>query len=236
MARVWELSANKGNDLLMLLAIADFADDEGNAYPAVPTLAAKCRMKPRNANLILAALRASGELEVRQNEGPHGTNRYRVVLPGSPLQVSTGLQKSTGMQKPTRTPVETHPKPLQVSTDEPSVNHQEPSTHTIDAKKPHLSCSPSTGVSAPDGFSEFWEAYGKKVGRANAIKQWKKLNPDAALVRLMITAAGRYSASTEQQFRKDPERWISGRRWEDETEHTSRAVTAGNESIFAGAL
>jgi hypothetical protein len=31
MARVWEFSVNQGNDLLMLLAIADFADDEGNA-------------------------------------------------------------------------------------------------------------------------------------------------------------------------------------------------------------
>ncbi len=126
MARVWDLSNQRGNDLLMLLAIADFADDDGNAYPSVQTLATKCRMKPRNANLILAALRASGELEVRQNEGPHGTNRYRVVLPGLPLQVSTRMQKSTGMQKLTRTPVETYPKPLQVSTDEPSVNHQEP--------------------------------------------------------------------------------------------------------------
>lgn len=45
MAKVWELSANRGNDLLMLLAIADFADDDGNAYPSVQTLAHKCRMQ-----------------------------------------------------------------------------------------------------------------------------------------------------------------------------------------------
>jgi len=31
MARVWELSRNRGNDLLMLLAIADFSDDDGKA-------------------------------------------------------------------------------------------------------------------------------------------------------------------------------------------------------------
>ena len=74
MARVWEMSQQSGSHLLMLLAIADFSDDDGNAYPAVQTLAQKCRMKPRNANVILASLRASGELEVRQNEGPRGTN------------------------------------------------------------------------------------------------------------------------------------------------------------------
>jgi len=51
--RVWDHSAASGSFLLMLLAIADFADDDGNAYPSVPTLARKCRMKPRNANYIV---------------------------------------------------------------------------------------------------------------------------------------------------------------------------------------
>lgn len=114
MARVWELSNQRGNDLLMLLAIADFADDDGNAYPSVQTLATKCRMKPRNANVILAALRESGELEVRQNEGPHGTNRYRIVFPGLPLQNLTGMQKRASLQKRASTPAKTCSKPLHV--------------------------------------------------------------------------------------------------------------------------
>ena len=74
MARVWEFSSHAGTDLLMLLAIADFADDDGNAYPAVPTLAAKCRMKPRNCRYLLRSLEASGELSVVTNAGPNGAN------------------------------------------------------------------------------------------------------------------------------------------------------------------
>ena len=126
MARVWELSSNKGNDLLMLLAIADFSDDEGQAYPSVPTLAKKCRMKPRNASAILAALRASGELEVRLNEGPRGANMYRILLPDQPMQIHAGVQKRAGVQKSAAPPAETCAKPLHVSAYEPSVNHQEP--------------------------------------------------------------------------------------------------------------
>lgn len=80
MARVWAESQQSGSHLLMLLAIADFADDDGNAYPSVTTLAEKCRMKARNAQVILAALRQSGELEVRENEGPRGTNLYCISL------------------------------------------------------------------------------------------------------------------------------------------------------------
>lgn len=89
-------------------------------------------------------------------------------------------------------------------------------------------------VSVPDDFSEFWNAYGKKVGKAAAIDRWKKLKPNADLVRLMITAARRYSASTEQQFRKDPERWIKDRRWEDEIPESKSADA--EDSLFAGAL
>lgn len=136
MARVWADSKHSGTELLMLLAIADFADDEGNAYPAVTTLAAKCRMKPRNANYILAGLQSSGELEVRVNEGPKGTNRYRVMPDTAPervqrsagveVQRSAGLQRSAGVQRSAPTPAMECAKPLQHSADEPSLNHQEP--------------------------------------------------------------------------------------------------------------
>ena len=80
MAAVWKGSRHSGSSLLMLLAIGDFADDEGRAYPAVPTLASKCRTTARNANRILADLRNSGELEIAVNQGPKGTNLYRVVF------------------------------------------------------------------------------------------------------------------------------------------------------------
>ena len=135
MARVWDLSNHAGSHLLMMLAIADFADDDGNAYPAVQTLAEKCRMKSRNANVILAALRSSGELEVRQNEGPRGTNLYRIVLAGQNLQRLTGVQCITGLQRIAPSPAKACSKPLQGLTDEPSVNHQEPSTKR-ETKKP----------------------------------------------------------------------------------------------------
>jgi len=132
MARVWDHSTHAGTELLMLLAIADFADDEGNAYPAVPTLAAKCRMSPRNANFILSALRESGELEVRANEGPRGTNRYKVVTgmkPASPLKSASPLKPTSS------TPEAGFPRPLKPTSDEPSLNHQEPPV-SARAKKP----------------------------------------------------------------------------------------------------
>lgn len=126
LTRVWEHSAHSGTGLLMMLAIADFADDDGNAYPAVGTLADKCRMTSRNVNHILAQLRESGELEVRQNEGPKGTNLYRIHL--DPLKRVSPLKQPSPLKCASSTPEAHFLKPLKPTSDEPSVNHQEPST------------------------------------------------------------------------------------------------------------
>lgn len=130
MTAVWSGSRHSGSELLMLLALADFSDDNGNSYPAVATLAKKCRMQPRNANYVLKALQAGGELQVRANEGPNGTNRYRILLKalhaGAGVQPSAGVQSGAGLQPSVRTPAMECAKPLQRSADKPSLNRQEP--------------------------------------------------------------------------------------------------------------
>lgn len=84
MSRVWESSAQSGGALLVLLALADFADDEGYCWPAVGTLATKARMGERNARYLLRSLEAAGEISVTPNGGRHGTSGYR-VLPGAKI-------------------------------------------------------------------------------------------------------------------------------------------------------
>lgn len=120
MADVWEHSSHSGSKLLMLLAIADFADDDGRAYPSVATLAAKCRMKLRNANVILAALRESGELQVRFGSGPRGANSYRIV----PMQRNASQQWNAPLHGSTAPPARECSKPLQGNASNTSVNHQ----------------------------------------------------------------------------------------------------------------
>ena len=53
MTRVWDESKQRGGALLVLLAIADFADDEGKAFPSVQTLAAKSRLSESQTHHIL---------------------------------------------------------------------------------------------------------------------------------------------------------------------------------------
>lgn len=70
-------------------------------------------------------------------------------------------------------------------------------------------------------FDRFWVAYPRHQGKEAARKTWEKLNPDAALLEIMLSALERQRAS--DQWRRDggqfipyPATWLNGRRWEDE--------------------
>jgi Helix-turn-helix domain len=83
---VWKHSRQqKSGALVILLAIADYANDDGIAYPAVSTLARKARMSTRNAQRWVRTLERDGELTVLKNQGRRGVNIYRICLPsGNP--------------------------------------------------------------------------------------------------------------------------------------------------------
>lgn len=84
MSQVWDDSAQKGGDLLVLLALADFADDQARAWPSNATLAKKARMSERNVRYVLRRLETEGEIETIRAGGVHdGRNRatvYRLTV------------------------------------------------------------------------------------------------------------------------------------------------------------
>jgi hypothetical protein len=119
MSKVWSQSQRGGSELLLLLALADFANDAGFAFPSVPTLAKKIRMTTRNARYLLSKLEESGELVIERNGGPKGCNLFRV-------QILQG-ENFAGV-KPISEGAETgFPQPLKPTSPEPPLNHQEPS-------------------------------------------------------------------------------------------------------------
>ncbi|CAM3885007.1 hypothetical protein [Roseateles saccharophilus] len=73
----------------------------------------------------------------------------------------------------------------------------------------------------PAGFADFWAAYPRKVGKADALKAFGKLQAGPELVAMLVQAVQRQRAS--EQWQRDggqyvphPATWLNGRRWEDE--------------------
>ena len=71
-ALVWSHSRHKSGERLVLLAIADHADDEGFAFPGICLLARKTRLSPRHVRRCIQALITSGELETCSKGGRDG--------------------------------------------------------------------------------------------------------------------------------------------------------------------
>lgn len=83
--KVWSLSRQKGTKLLVLLALADYAKDDGTgAYGTNERMARKARLgSVRALQLAYEALQASGELLIEYGAGPpfkgQKTNLYHIV-------------------------------------------------------------------------------------------------------------------------------------------------------------
>lgn len=79
---VWETSKHKGGDLLVALALADYANEVMEAWPSVKSLCDKARMGERNVQYCLRKLVKSGEWQkVREGgmiEGRKVTAKYRL--------------------------------------------------------------------------------------------------------------------------------------------------------------
>lgn len=102
---VWDHSREKGGTLLLQLAIADYAhDDGGGAWPSIPTLSRKARMTPRNVQLRIATLVSHHELEVEYGAGPNGVNIYRLLMGGETVRQTVKTlrgEKSSPVKKTT---------------------------------------------------------------------------------------------------------------------------------------
>lgn len=235
--QVLDRSQHTGTDLLMLVVLADYSDDEGDSFPSVASLARKCRMTLRNAQYILAALQASGELQVMKNEGPKGCNRYRINLGAlpvvAPMKPTAPLKAASGVKPVSRGDEAGFAKGVKPIAPEPSLNRQ----RTV---RSNAGCSAGTS----DLFERFYAAYPRKVGRPGAQKAFAKCEPTPELVDQMLVAitaqAKALNWSKERlQYVPHPATWLNNERWLDEVpgsaaksdRHPAWALNAGFANI-----
>lgn len=81
-SQVWEHSRHSGGDLLVMLALAEYANDYGECWPSTSAVAERCRLTPRHVKRVIDRLCDSGELRLihRGGKGPKDTTRYRIEI------------------------------------------------------------------------------------------------------------------------------------------------------------
>lgn len=100
MSAVWEHYPGGGSELLALLALADWSDDDGRCFPSVASIARKTRLSKSQAQRVVHGLIDSGVVQVEGNEtggAPGATRRYRILV-----DRLTGSAGATGSAHDTR--------------------------------------------------------------------------------------------------------------------------------------
>jgi Helix-turn-helix domain len=81
MSWVIENSQTRGNQYIVLLMIANRADEDGSsAWPSIRWLSMRCRLSERTVQRCVRKLELGGSLVVDRNTGRHNTNYYHVVM------------------------------------------------------------------------------------------------------------------------------------------------------------
>ena len=84
MSWVWENATQKGSELLLLLAMADSANDTGHCWPSIDTMSRKTRLGKRYIIDLLEKLEKSGNISREKRwdkKGDPTSNMYQVLTP-----------------------------------------------------------------------------------------------------------------------------------------------------------
>ena len=177
--------------------------ERGQAVTTFAEITQNCGVSMQQARTILERLKSTNKITVKT------TPKFSIIT-----MLEYDCDKKTDNQNNTQTT--NKQQAAQQSNNKPTLyntNNQNTNDQTSRALR--------EGGGFESGFDKFWEAYPKKTAKANAVKAWKKLDPDEELQGAILTSLERQKSSV--QWTKDngqyipyPASWLNGRRWEDE--------------------
>lgn len=83
MSRVWEVETESHTEKLVLLALADNANDHGVCWPSMRTLAMKCNMTEQGVRYKLNDLIKRGWVYKSSNTNGYKSNQYTIRIPAN---------------------------------------------------------------------------------------------------------------------------------------------------------
>lgn len=143
MNAIWDHSPYKGSKLLILLSLADMANDAGKCWPSIPTISRRARLTERQTMIVLAQLRADQAID--WDNRPGTSNMYAIANP-APLNPDSPLRPDSGVPlRPDSPPPESRfTPPLNPDSPKPLLNHQVNQQTEPSLKPPLLPTNPET--------------------------------------------------------------------------------------------
>lgn len=228
MSLVWDNFPRGGSDMLAMLAMADWCNDQGGSlHPSIASVAKKIRLTEKQARVIVHRLIDEGWLAVIGNENggnPGQSRQYKLnvsKIATPPAEVSPPADVTPPVE--VTPPVDVTP-PVEVRDPSRGGSFTPPAHGSLTTIEPPIEppvVNPLPPETADDKFLTFWNAYPKKVGKEAARKVWIKIkSPAASLDAILIALA--WQSSTDQwtknngQYIPNPATYLTQQRWLDE--------------------
>lgn len=202
---------------LVLICMADYADDQGRCWPSFQKLSDRCDMSRRHVIRVVSDLEELGFVR-KIEERPYKPTVYGLTIPTSDTHVTSKQAKvvtPTSLVTPT-----TLVTPMSLGSD----------THVTTTSDTHVTLTinkPSKNPQYPDEFEKFWTQYPSGNGSKKATyAQWKRLGPNPLLVDDIMQGLDRWKRSERWQrgYVKSAEIWVRDRYWENPPADTTRAA------------
>ena len=189
MVKAFGLKVGSASKKLVLLKLADNANDKGECWPSYQHIADQCEMSRRTAMRHVDSLCADGYLVKTSRKGPKGssTNLYLLTLEGA--KVSLAPSDNESPPSDTMSPPSDTMSPPPSDTVSPGISHSfesviepviEPACASGDAPAPDL---------YSEDFEKFWQAYPSKKGKKPAAVKFRSLrkkNPSPEFLDFLI--------------------------------------------------
>lgn len=211
MTAVWDSPCEDPSTLLLLLALADWANDQGECWPSVANLATKARMSVRNCQLHLRRLEKIGVIDCLPGNGRTHTNHYFLNL--------QTLQSMQALLHPLQG---FYRERVQVATLKgASIVAPEPSVDPSKERSP--SVVPKRHTQYSDAFETFWKTYPRKRNKATAWQVWTKEGCEAQAPRIVQSIHDHITYDSQWQrnggeFIPHPATYLHNERWTDDLE------------------
>lgn len=210
MSWAWDRNDLSPGQKLVLLAIADHADDQGYCYPGYEKLAAKCCM---NRSTVvqhvqtLEAIELLNKMHRADSAGHRASNAYQLNFGNTKVEISNVGKTNVGFSEP-----------------RVGISNPEPSEEPSEINKPNTR---ARACEDDPNFDRFWSAYPNKKSKGRAKKAWAKIKPSEQLVETMLESIERAKTSFDWQksggqYIPHPATWLNDEGWESEYEPAAK--------------
>lgn len=214
---VWENSPYRGDRLLLHLALADFANDEGTCFPSQKTLAKKARTTRQWVGRTINQMIKDGLLEIVEKGNGRGNRTIYQLIKG---QTQIDLYEESASDKgQTLTHKGQTEITLYASNENDKGQTLTPQRANIDAPCLYKNRNEPSSVLLTS-FEAFWNRYPRRVAKVAAKNVFISImiKPNAPSLETLLAAVDRYAKTeTDKKYIAHPTTWLRQGRWEDES-------------------